>query len=94
MPDVRIIKRGEIFTITSGGNNDYMIHGVFKACFDINIVKSSWDYLIERPAQSSPFEFRYSQFIQWMEKMGYIEEVVASELYLGQYGCTDTMTVL
>ena len=93
MPDVvnpkttTPVRKGDIFTITTGCYSDYTIDGVFRAREDFNPDALLADYGARFPEQQGRYKFEEAQFVAELVRLQIIEQVEGvREWHLGDYG--------
>ena len=94
MSKIRKFQKGEFMTTSEGEYSDYCVNGLFKVLidFDANTLLQSWANETGRKLESGVVESDHVNenidFLGWINKKGYVEEVNYRELHLGSYGKT------
>jgi hypothetical protein len=76
------IPEGSLFTFTTGQYSEYSVTGLFKALKSIDISTLFKQWLEEHPEQAGFFNLNAYEFIAWVTKEGYLEQVDCYEWHV------------
>ena len=93
MKKMRVIKAGEMLTVTTGEYSDYSVHGVFEAVNDIDTEALKECWLSEHPEQREEHRFQDGLFLGWVFRQGCLRPISTIEWHLGSYGTAGKMEV-
>ena len=87
-----VIKKGELFILTSGEYSDYDLMAVCRADEDIDIEALGDEYLQSRPEERKRYHFGQYRFAKWLlVDKRVITEVPYKEWHTGSYSMDFTL---
>ena len=92
---IPVFKAGELLAISKGEYSDYCINGLFRLLTDFNPQKEllAWAKETGRKVVEGVAERDRSNknidYLGWLNKSGFIEDVAYRELHIGDYGETE-----
>jgi len=93
MKKMMTIPKGSLLTITSGVYSDYSVRGVFRALKDIDGDALRGVWLRNHPEQAEEYRFKEDDFLAWLAREGYIEDVPSWEFHLSSYSSSSEMWI-
>ena len=86
---------GELMTTSTGEYSDYQVNGIFRALksFDAQALLVKWAESTGREINNGIVRSnrinKNIEFLGWLNKSGYVEDIEYRELHIGSYGDTE-----
>lgn len=84
---------GTLLLLTSGEYSSYCVGAIGRAVVELDPPVLVKQWLDENPPVSAHWRFDSEKFLAWLVVSGLVEELAATEWYLGDYGDIDHMCV-
>lgn len=85
MGNKSIVRKGELLAITEGAYSSYGVLGMYKVLVEFKPYEELDKYLQINPDQGIDYRFSPYEFLSYLDKKGYFEEVPTVSLHLGDY---------
>jgi len=88
-------KAGELMTISTGEYSDYCVNGLFSVLkdFDAQVQLAAWAAETGREMTGdgvySNYQNKQIDYMGWLNRNGFVEDVTFRELHIGDYGETE-----
>ena len=87
------IPAGTLLLLTQGEYSSYGVRAVGRAACDLDPRSLINEWTASNPPKNELWKFDEHAFIAWLVATGKVEELSATEWYLGDYGDVDYVTV-
>ena len=95
MNDIKIFSIGELMMISTGAYSDYSIKGLFKILKDFDaqeqlvVWAKETDREVVNHSVKDDYKNQQIEYMGWLNKNGFIEDVDYRELHTDDYGNTE-----